>query len=144
MGTAGSLLFGLETAIRPCSETGVNAKRKSIYRNSVHIYIYIYIHFFCPMPPHVLVEFVGLPPGHDSSVTDFWGWDADEVQLRCLDDNDDDIYIYLHTYTHTHTHTYTDIRKTEPAHRVPNSRNSLQNVNRSSYLTTFTLNPIQT
>ena len=30
----------------------------------------IYI-FFGPMPPHVLVDFVVLPPGHGSSVTDF-------------------------------------------------------------------------
>jgi len=27
------------------------------------------------MPPHVLVDFVVLPPGHGSSVTDFWGWE---------------------------------------------------------------------
>ena len=28
--------------------------------------------FFCPMPPpHVLVDFVVLPPGHGSNVTDF-------------------------------------------------------------------------
>ena len=39
-----------------------------------------------PMPPHVLVDFVVLPPGHGSSVTDFWGWDAQEAQLRCPDD----------------------------------------------------------
>jgi hypothetical protein len=38
------------------------------------------------MPPHVLVEFVVLPPGHGSSVTDFWEWDAHKAQLRCPDD----------------------------------------------------------
>ena len=27
--------------------------------------------FFSPMPPHVLVDLVVLPPGHGSSVTDF-------------------------------------------------------------------------
>jgi len=27
--------------------------------------------FFCPVPPHVLVDFVVLPPGHGRSVTDF-------------------------------------------------------------------------
>ena len=38
------------------------------------------------MPPHVLlVDFVVLPPGHGRSVTDFWGWDAHEAQLRCPD-----------------------------------------------------------
>ena len=42
--------------------------------------------FFNPMPPHVLVDFVVLPPGHGRSVTDFWGWDAHETQLRCPDD----------------------------------------------------------
>ena len=31
------------------------------------------------------VEFVVLPPGHGSSVTDLWGWDAYEAQLRCPD-----------------------------------------------------------
>jgi len=44
MGTAGSLLFWLEAAIRPCSETDVNAKKKSIYHKSIYIYIYIYTH----------------------------------------------------------------------------------------------------
>jgi len=38
------------------------------------------------MPPHVLVNFVVLPPGHGRSVTDFRGWDAHEAQLRCPDD----------------------------------------------------------
>jgi hypothetical protein len=31
------------------------------------------------------VEFVVLPPGHGRSVTNFWGWDAHEAQLRCPD-----------------------------------------------------------
>jgi len=44
-----------------------------------------------PMPPHVLVDFVVLPSGHGRSVTDFWGWDAYEVQLRCLHDVSGDI-----------------------------------------------------
>ena len=35
------------------------------------------------MPPYVLVDFVVLPPVHGRSVTDFWGWDAQEGQLRC-------------------------------------------------------------
>ena len=39
------------------------------------------------MPPHVLlVDFVVLPPEHGRNVTDFWGWDAREAQLRCPDD----------------------------------------------------------
>jgi len=32
-----------------------------------------------------------LPPGHGRSVTDFWGWDAHEAQLRCPDDVTGDI-----------------------------------------------------
>ena len=44
-----------------------------------------------PMPPHVLVDFVVLPPGHGRSVTDFSGWDAHEAQLRCPDDVSGDI-----------------------------------------------------
>jgi len=48
--------------------------------------------FFSPMPPHVLlVEFVVLPPGHGRNVTDFWGWDAHEAQLRCPDGVSGDI-----------------------------------------------------
>ena len=31
------------------------------------------------------VGFVVLPPGHGRSVTDFWGWDAPEAQLRFPD-----------------------------------------------------------
>jgi hypothetical protein len=42
-------------------------------------------------PPHVLVDFVVLPPGHGNSVTDFWGWDGNEAQLRCPDDVSGDI-----------------------------------------------------
>jgi len=43
------------------------------------------------MPLHVLVDIVILPPGHGRSVTDFWGWDAHEAQLRCPDDVSGDI-----------------------------------------------------
>jgi len=47
---------------------------------------------FCnPMSPHVLVDFVVLPPGHGRSVTSFWSWDAYEAQLRCPDDVSGDI-----------------------------------------------------
>ena len=51
----------------------------------------MYVYFFFPMPPHVLVDFVVLLSGHDRSVTDFWGCDADEAQLRCPDDVSGDI-----------------------------------------------------
>jgi len=43
------------------------------------------------MRPHVLVDFVVLPPGHGRSVTDFKGWDAHEAQLHCPDDVSGDI-----------------------------------------------------
>ena len=46
---------------------------------------------FLLIPPHVLVDFVVLPPGQGRSVTDFWGWDAHEAQLRCPDDVSGDI-----------------------------------------------------
>jgi len=36
-------------------------------------------------------DFVVFRPGHDRSVTDFWGWDAHEAQLRCPDDVSGDI-----------------------------------------------------
>ena len=59
--------------------------------HSLCFYVSFSYIFFCPMPPHVLVDFVVLPPEHGSSVTDFWGWDAHEVQLRCPDDVSGDI-----------------------------------------------------
>ena len=39
-----------------------------------------------PMPPHVLMNFRGFPPGCGDSVADFWGWDAHEAWLHCPDD----------------------------------------------------------
>ena len=44
------------------------------------------IFFFLPMPPHVLMNFRGFPPGCGDSVADFWGWNAHEARLRCPDD----------------------------------------------------------
>ena len=41
---------------------------------------------FPPQCQHMsFVDFVVLPPGHGRSVTDFWGWDAHEAQLRFTD-----------------------------------------------------------
>ena len=42
----------------------------------------------CPTCPYGLRV---LPPGHGRSVTDFWGWDAHEAQLRSPDDVSGDI-----------------------------------------------------
>ena len=47
--------------------------------------------FFNPMPHISLTDFVVFPPGHGRSVTDFSGWDAHEVRLRCPDDVSGDI-----------------------------------------------------
>ena len=38
------------------------------------------------MPPHVFMNFRGLPPGCGDSLADFWGWDAHQARLRCPDD----------------------------------------------------------
>ena len=37
------------------------------------------------------MKFRGFPPGCGDSVTDFWGWDAHEVRLRCPEDVSGDI-----------------------------------------------------
>ena len=47
--------------------------------------------FFLPNAPQIIVDFVVFPPGHGRNVTDFWGWDAHEAQLRCPDDVSGDI-----------------------------------------------------
>jgi hypothetical protein len=41
-----------------------------------------------------LMDFVVSPPGGGRSVTDFWGRDAHEPQLRCPDEVDGDIWIW--------------------------------------------------
>ena len=41
--------------------------------------------FFVQCHHMSFVDFVVLPPGHGRGVTDFWGWDAHEAQLRCPD-----------------------------------------------------------
>jgi hypothetical protein len=45
-----------------------------------------------PVPPHVHIHFVVPPPGCGRSVTDFWGWGAHRVQLRCPDYVSNDMY----------------------------------------------------
>jgi len=56
---------------------------------SYHMLLKVF--FFPHNAPHVLMDFVVFPPGHGRSVTDFWGWDAHEAQLRCRDDVSGDI-----------------------------------------------------
>ena len=46
-------------------------------------FIFRRVFFFSNATTCPLVDFVDLPPGHGRSVTDFWGWDAHEAQLRC-------------------------------------------------------------
>jgi hypothetical protein len=41
-----------------------------------------------------LMDFVVSPPGCGRRVTDFWGWDAHEEQLRSPDEVDSDIWIW--------------------------------------------------
>ena len=43
------------------------------------------------MPPHVLMNFRGFPPGCGDSVADFWGRDAHGARLRCSDDVSSDM-----------------------------------------------------
>ena len=38
------------------------------------------------MPPRVLTNFRGFPPGCGDSVADFRSWDAHEARLRCPND----------------------------------------------------------
>jgi hypothetical protein len=50
------------------------------------------------IPPHQChyisrMDFVASPPGCGRSVTDFWGLDAHEAQLRCPDEVDGDTWI---------------------------------------------------
>jgi hypothetical protein len=50
---------------------------------------------YSPQCHHMsLIDFVGPRPGCGRSVTDFWGWDAHEAQLRCPDEVDGDIWIW--------------------------------------------------
>ena len=60
-------------------------------RQGITVSILGQITIFFPMPPHVLSDFVVSPtpsPGCGWSVTDFWGWDAQEERLGCPDEND--------------------------------------------------------
>jgi hypothetical protein len=41
-----------------------------------------------------LMDFVVSSPGCGQIVTDFWGWDTHEAQLRCPDEVDGDIWIW--------------------------------------------------
>jgi hypothetical protein len=41
-----------------------------------------------------LMDFVDSPPGFGRSVTEFWGWDAHEAQLRCPHEVDGDIWLW--------------------------------------------------
>ena len=54
----------------------------------VVITLIIFNIFFLPPIATIcpFMDFVVLPPGHGRSVTDFWGWDAHEAQLRCPND----------------------------------------------------------
>jgi hypothetical protein len=49
---------------------------------------------FCQCHHVSLMDFVVSPPSCGRSVTDFWGWDAHEAQLRCPDEVDGDMWIW--------------------------------------------------
>jgi hypothetical protein len=49
--------------------------------------------FFFQCHKMSLMDFVVFPHGCGLSVTDFWGWDAHEAQLRCPDEVDGDVWI---------------------------------------------------
>jgi hypothetical protein len=48
----------------------------------IKFFLFLFL-FFPPVPPHVLMNFSGFPPGCGDSVADFWGWDAHDARLRC-------------------------------------------------------------
>jgi hypothetical protein len=51
---------------------------------------------FVPQWHHMsLMDFVVSPPGCGRNVTDFWGWEAHEAQLRCPDEVDGDTWIWI-------------------------------------------------
>jgi len=54
--------------------------------NDTVLYLVLIRFFFSQCHHMSLWSFVVLSPGHGRSVTDFWGWDAHEAQLRCPDD----------------------------------------------------------
>jgi hypothetical protein len=58
--------------------------RKKVFRN---VFLIQYHHMS-------LMDFVVSPPSCGRSVTDFWGWNAHEAQLRCPDEEDGDIWIW--------------------------------------------------
>jgi hypothetical protein len=52
--------------------------------------------FFFPQCHHMsLMDFIVSPPGCGRSVTDFWGLNAHEAQLRCPNEVDGDIWIWI-------------------------------------------------
>jgi hypothetical protein len=50
--------------------------------------------FFVQCHYMFLMDIVVSAPGCGRSVTDFWGWDAHEEQLRCTDEVDGDIWTW--------------------------------------------------
>jgi hypothetical protein len=50
--------------------------------------------FFCQCQHMSLMDFVVSPSSCGRSVTEFWGWDPHEAQLRCPDEVDGDIRIW--------------------------------------------------
>jgi hypothetical protein len=72
----------------------VNFSSQNIYKLKHYILNPRIPQIFLPIPPHVPYGLRGSPPGCGRSVTDFWGWDAHQAQLRCADEVDGDILIW--------------------------------------------------
>jgi hypothetical protein len=65
-----------------------------VYNDTGFFPYIVYILLF-PQCHHMsLMDFVVSPPGCGRSVTDFWGSNAHEAQLRCPDEVDGDIWIW--------------------------------------------------
>jgi hypothetical protein len=76
-------------------EAEISPKHRNEH-NAVHsVSLYTIVLYFFSQCHHMsLMYFVVSPPGCGRSVTDFWGWDAHEAQLRCPDEVDGDIWIW--------------------------------------------------
>jgi hypothetical protein len=72
---------------------------KVVYASYVYVFFVQVIQvgyrfLLCQCHHMSLMDFVVSPPGCGRSVTDSWGWDAHEAQLRCSDEVDGDIWIW--------------------------------------------------
>jgi hypothetical protein len=79
-----------------------------------------------------ILDFVVSPPGCGWSVTDFWGWDAHEAQLRCPDEVDGEVpggalYLSSTNYPDHGHHGDTRLSGKKPHGRAGNRTRDLMN-----------------